>query len=557
VLCVPFLAAVLVTSCGPSGIGGDRLTAFLPEVGFENPIEVEAALVSMGRPSPGDRVALLAQVGAVSILPWPESEPYWRAGTDLPVDGATVKVPFARRRITGRQEARSWKEGGSEYFSETLSYVLDIDPLFAELGGKQLGPYQVRMTIANNPRVGHWTLQSADFSSGDLMQNADRKDAGQLISTLGQAALPAMRSEIERARIEAYGLIERQLADDGLIERISASPYMFLRKRDQLAYYIFPERLGAASIDEVVAKCDGLNLDGYGKWRVATGRQLQLLKADRGGMIDTPDGRLWNGLDGTAVTPSYHGHGRSDRFSFYAAPPGKIYGPYIDGFSLKGGVGTSASFKPSYQTWYGDQITQTAINFGEIMLICTATIGGDPAGAAADASVPDTSVVRQGLDNPISGGSRLYQFDGEPPKLIARSSGGEMIASILAEDAATLTVRIAVEDPWIVSIGADINQNGVIDANSEGNYSSSGSILTKACNFYKLSENSTTPCGGFSSRATFSETRDGRVSQIVRRIPKNELSRNGASAMLRFTVRHSKTGEVVTEAAATHEFRIR
>jgi len=97
------------------------------------------------------------------------------------------------------------------------------------------------------------------------------------------------------------------------------------------------------------------------------------------------------------------------------------------------------------------------------------------------------------------------------------------------------------------SIDVDVNQNGIIDPNTDVGYS----IITKQvgiCASYLISQNASTGCGVFKSKAyleiSFRATEREQKAHPVYRftIPKSELNQTGNAVHLVFTCYSAKKG---------------
>lgn len=137
--------------------------------------------------------------------------------------------------------------------------------------------------------------------------------------------------------------------------------------------------------------------------------------------------------------------------------------------------------------------------------------------------------------------------------LLGQSANG-MVSVYATEDADALTIRTVATTPWYTGFIVDVNRNGFFgDANRDVAFGSNGPT---SCNQYRLSDNSATGCGGFTSSASYEYHDLGNATEIVRRIPKRELSEGMAGMSLRFEVFNLSTRQSAPTFDATYEYRI-
>jgi|CXWL01.1.fsa_nt_gi hypothetical protein len=311
------LTICVVASCGRPNID---IRPFLDEAGFSAPVLVETQPANvigfrgqLANDANAARFALLVHEGLVSVAPH-NGEPWWEYNTasNISNNGGSLSAVLGRRSIVGHADARHWQEEGKEYYAETISYVVDVDSAFRSITTRRLGPFSLRIVLANDPRVGHWQLQSHEFLSGSGTRSSDEDVAiNQVLSPLAQAGLQDLPSQIENAKTATFDSIERDLASRGVAR--GARPDVVVSSTARLAYYtgfgtVFGRDLGnrdsSTMPTELLAAaaqmCRSVSASPYSGWRVPTESELRAVMQPGGEgvvLLDTPDNRLWGRLE--------------------------------------------------------------------------------------------------------------------------------------------------------------------------------------------------------------------------------------------------------------------
>ena len=144
-----------------------------------------------------------------------------------------------------------------------------------------------------------------------------------------------------------------------------------------------------------------------------------------------------------------------------------------------------------------------------------------PPSSAPEAQAPQTSSAAAPSDAVV-----------QPERLIG-SAADDAVLLYAAEQTDSVVFRLAMRKPWYSPIEVDVNQNQVVDRMVDVSYGVGGPLNSDPCNVYMYTEDSNTACGGFASMSTFNRQDDGNTVEIVRVIPKRELTTIGGSVWVK------------------------
>jgi hypothetical protein len=295
------LFALPLAACGPGALGGAPESELLSAAGFDAPITVSAATNALsdnqGRMRPGDNTGLIGgfmEAGLLRIEATTAGPPWWHFVTngEGAIQGQTLTVEFGRRKVTGRAEQRRWTEDSTDYFAETITYAIEPEPRFASIAKGAVGSFSARLVATNNPRVGRWTPQSISFDRTDESATIER-----VIIAAGGSALEAVPQHIETAQATAYDMIEADLAERGILAVDATNSDVLVSRNAGLAFYRRFSPLSPQSLPSLLARCDQLAVQGYGKWRLPSAAELaRIFAKNQSGyfvyLADAPDRRL-------------------------------------------------------------------------------------------------------------------------------------------------------------------------------------------------------------------------------------------------------------------------
>lgn len=286
--------------------------AFLDQAGFNAPLQInvqlnqlydrEGQFVRNNNPA---LISLLLDGGFVSIQPYTEAAPWWRFSTaNGSVENGRFTTTVARRVVASRSDQRRWSENGANYFSETVSYNVEILDAFRTIPQRTIGPFSLRLVAVDDPRVGEWRIQSRDYLGSSGSGNND--EAEQVLEAAVAAGRPNIGRITERvlaAQQEAYAQIEQNLIASNRIARGDA-PNTVVIPDAGLVFWSDGNTISALSPRGAIAHCASAQVGSYTGWRLPS-RQEFAAALDGDVFRDTPDRRFWGAI---AAPPS----GRSD-----------------------------------------------------------------------------------------------------------------------------------------------------------------------------------------------------------------------------------------------------
>jgi len=384
------LAAALMCSCGPGGLpgAGSRIDPFLEQAGFSAPVSVQIntdryqifgygnSVEAIQNSDNVHAISFLVANGVISVAPMPEGPPYWKLQT---ADGGAIagrqSFAFGTRRITGRSEARSWKEESIDYFAETLTYMVDVSPQLGNVQPRELGPFTARVMIADDPRVGDWALRSIDFSTANARQ-ADLFTAQQIVSAQGSAARQQFLQAVVNARGVSFQAIADQLATNGVIAGDPRHDNVRISTANNLAL-AFLAPVQRSSIRELVERCQSLSLEGYSNWRVAGYGDLARFMRNNF-LIDAPDGRYWSRYRNNTIIDPFVTGASSGTGGHFTALAGRVYSPNIAYYRFNdNGSVSRQTFGTSYgphRYFTGAELYTAQTDFNGKLLTCATTV---------------------------------------------------------------------------------------------------------------------------------------------------------------------------------------
>jgi hypothetical protein len=71
--------------------------------------------------------------------------------------------------VADRTELRQWNDGETKYFAETLNLFFEPAAPLKPYVHEKIGPFALRLVLANDPAVGHWEV--SDKSSGSSIRD--------------------------------------------------------------------------------------------------------------------------------------------------------------------------------------------------------------------------------------------------------------------------------------------------------------------------------------------------------------------------------------------------
>jgi hypothetical protein len=327
--------------------------AFLQAAGFNDPIQAQVNLnyfeTPDGQLARGDNPALLALLadGAfLTVQPAPEAAPYWRfAPAGGALDGQRLSVTIGQREVTSRKDTRRWSANGASYMAETIVYTIKLDDKLRTVDQRSLGPFELRLVAVEDPRVGEWQLQSADYAP------ARNEEAGQVLAAVrpaGEAGIERLREQVRLARTAAYDTIAQQLAANQLLDVDPQNANVLRAGASRLAYLRTLNPLQRVSIEEIISRCASARENGYGTWRVPTIAEMAPIVRQHtpgfgvhegvvyyGNLLDVPDGRLWGQMaapgseNAVLITADTF-----DQMTIYNVPPNGARVPTVRGYKI-------------------------------------------------------------------------------------------------------------------------------------------------------------------------------------------------------------------------------
>jgi hypothetical protein len=358
-LTVPTITAIAAVIAGAifllsSQMGGIDDNELLATANFDQPIHLNAQLNALygndGRFQEGANpptIGLLVSSGVVTVQPSLDAAPWWHFNVEAGrLSGEQVSVVFAQRQLLGRSEVRRWSDNGSDYFAETVSYNISIDQRFNLLTNRTQGPFLLRLVAVNDPRASHWSVSSLQYL-GRQGDNVDEAHAlMRLVTSVGSNTLAELQNKIGAARASAFNSIAQQLATDQILLPDPNNGDVLISPRNHLAFLKRLVPFTDTNIATLIGYCRGVQMQGYGQWRVASRSDLSGVLRTQAQyyprLMDAPDGRLW----GAIATPLSSGNGGSasiitsdvsdnagNRYSIYSLPA-TAYAPFIEGYRI-------------------------------------------------------------------------------------------------------------------------------------------------------------------------------------------------------------------------------
>jgi hypothetical protein len=236
-------------------------------------------------------LAHLVETGDLTPQPSTVDKNFW-IYSGPSVSGDQMIINLGARRVLKVYDKRNWKVEGVSFLSETVDYEL---PGSANPGAfhRSFGPFSVRLTFENDPRVGHWALDSSE-AAGELSQKGETDFIEKSILNGDADCAPyiqKMTDAIGAALSQSYQQVEQQLASSGTIAR-GADPFVLVSEKAGKAFYVRPGNFANASFRMLMSYCSSLPTPHIQGWRLMSSQDLLSILVD-GRLPDRPDRALW------------------------------------------------------------------------------------------------------------------------------------------------------------------------------------------------------------------------------------------------------------------------
>ena len=250
----------------------------------------------------------LVATGIANPTPTPDTAPYWNFSTPLPVSDSKILVNIGMRKITSRTNIRTWKQDSSDFFGETIEYIIPGAAPIRPPNSEGFGPFSERVVFVNNPAVGEWKLLTVAPNSPD---SDPPPSEGAVIHRAmfpgGQCSkeMIGLNTAIGNARLASMNALEKRLSDSGLMQR-TAIPNVVLSRQYGKLYYVSPEPLAPATVFGASETCANLTVANL-SWRIPNSAEInQIFLPNSQILIDTPDHRIWPRLYGSNTSTDVH-----------------------------------------------------------------------------------------------------------------------------------------------------------------------------------------------------------------------------------------------------------
>ncbi|HEY1707207.1 MAG TPA: hypothetical protein VGG10_03010 [Rhizomicrobium sp.] len=251
-----------------------------------------------GDPGEINLLALFARANLLRATPNMARSPWWQFTAVAPYwSNGTLLVPAARRVVTKRSEQAYWTEGSTQYYAETISYVLEPTAPLARVAKDLHVAGSLRLVLQNDPAVGHWQMDGDPLRGTKWSQDDGRALIRALIDIGGDHTV-ALHSQIQSARNSAFDLIERSLAGGGVMQRVAGEPGVLFSRANNLHYAVAGNlRLGSITVAQLRATCAQVHQAKL-TWRLPHLDELRTLFGrtdffNQASVVDTPDHRFW------------------------------------------------------------------------------------------------------------------------------------------------------------------------------------------------------------------------------------------------------------------------
>lgn len=311
------LAICGLSSCGRSGPPIPE-KEILAAVNFDVPLITTVSLRqqvdangNLSNSEDAPLLALFQRAGIIRTEAYQGGAPWWRFAMSVgTLTREQLSIEAARREIAERSEEKYWSEGSVEFYAETIAYKLVLSPAIAGAINNPSVTGSLRIVLRNDPAVGKWKPFFAP-ERGTKWLRDDSEVIRDMLELAGKAFVPELGQQIQRARTTAFDTIERQLANDGTLEKDARDSRMLVSKKHKLRYNLgstFRISQGV-TLGQLKQYCRDSNVGKFA-WRLPTIEELGTIFGSHNffngtALINTPDNRLWSDF-AIAASPGFY-----------------------------------------------------------------------------------------------------------------------------------------------------------------------------------------------------------------------------------------------------------
>jgi hypothetical protein len=382
--------ALVLTGCGGPAAPDDK--PFLHTLGFDRPIaftislsglvDDNGAVIEAPTAHAVSHLVATHHIGVTPMLraPW--------ISFDIPtatISGDIATLLVGTRVVTGRSDERSWKEGSTPYYAETVSYRIEPLPGWSSVFSPVAGSFRLVLRFDNASNA--WMIVPAPTGT-----TFDLYDAGLIVPQFTAEGTGPLGEAVEHAREQAFATIADQVLADNQLAHTNVT-FVLVSKRTGLAYYTNPAPLPSTStITDARRYCAGISTPGYGPWRMPTAGDMRGMLVGAWGTLmtpssvrfpDSPDRRVWGeiaappglGLRVRFASDTFSEYGRPGLTDHWQGSSDNRFSPVMYVMQADGSFGTTNEF-------WGMTPDQIALGYeGEpgVRVVCVTEAGGDHA----------------------------------------------------------------------------------------------------------------------------------------------------------------------------------
>jgi hypothetical protein len=235
-------------------------------------------------------ISSLVDGGVLTIVPDTSGPPWWKLAIQQgQADGfGNFSFPLGYRNVVSKHDQRSWSDGATKYFAETVDYEVKLNGNF-KTGQAVVGPFSVRLVLVDDPAAGGWQVSPQSNLSAF---SADQRAAQALIAQAGDSR--KLQAALADAARQANDQLAAQVSQSTGLK--AASNAGVVRKPDvQLAFMVPDGELAdQATFATAKSTCASSQVSGL-HWHLASRAEAEKMTFTSNGAlaVDTPNSSIW------------------------------------------------------------------------------------------------------------------------------------------------------------------------------------------------------------------------------------------------------------------------